>query len=464
MAIMENEKMDLKKTIIIASLIFGMLFGAGNLIFPVHLGQMAGAHWLSASSGFLISGVMIPLMALLAISITRSNGIYDLARPNGHWYALIFLILVHATLGPLFATPRTATVPYSIGIAPHLSAGSNTIGLLIYSALFFACVYYFSTRQGRITTLIGKMLNPAFLILLFCIFFLAFLHPMGSAGNGAITSAYMHNAFTNGFLQGYNTMDGLASLAFGITVITAIRSYGIKKQSTISLSTAKSGIIGLAGIAIIYIGLTWLGATSLHHYKLAANGGTTLAQIAHFYMGTTGDAILATLATITCMTSAMGLVVAFSQDFHRRFPKISYKAFLRFNCGLSFLIANLGLNQIIAWSTPILMFLYPLAITLIILGITSPLFNNDPMVYRITTGLTSIPAFFDMINALPSPLHNLGLTQTLIGFAQHYFPFFSLGFGWLSFGIAGMIIGLGYHFLIGQRQQQGQTATARERN
>ena len=448
---MMSDKLNFKRTIITASLIFGMLFGAGNLIFPVHLGQMAGAHWLTASSGFLISGVLIPLMALLAISITRSNGIYDLAKPNGRRYALIFLILIHATLGPLFATPRTATVPYTIGIAPHLSASNNSIGLLIYSAIFFGLTYYFSTRQGRITTLTGKLLNPLFLLLLFSIFLLAFLNPMGTTENTPLTMPYLHAAFANGFLQGYNTMDGLASLAFGITVITAIKSFGIHKQRTISLATAKSGMIGLAGIGLIYLSLTWLGATSLHHFKLAANGGTTLAQIAHYYMGATGDALLATLATITCMTSAMGLVIAFSQDFHRRFPRISYKAFLRFNCLLSFTIANLGLNQIIAWSTPVLMFLYPLAITLIILGITSPLFHNDPLVYRITTGLTLIPAFFDMLNALPAPIHNWAFTQGLLGFAQHYFPFFNNGFGWLSFGIAGMLLGLTCHFLTHQK-------------
>ncbi|MDK7935519.1 branched-chain amino acid transport system II carrier protein [Lactobacillus crispatus] len=445
---MKTKKASIRRSMIIASLIFGMLFGAGNLIFPVHLGQLAGSNWLIASSGFLLSGVLLPLMALLAISITKSNGIYDLALPNGRYYALIFLILVHATLGPLFATPRTATVPYEIGIAPYLSKSTNTLGLLIYSAIFFSLVYLFSNHEGKITTLIGKVLNPLFLLLLlFLIFLLAFINPLGSRNTAAITASYARHAFSNGFLQGYNTMDGLAALAFGITIITAIRELGIKKTRQISLATAKSGFLGIAGVAIIYLALIWLGATSLHQFKLAANGGITLAQISHHYLGTAGDAILATLATITCMTSAMGLVIAFSQDFHRRFPKISYRTFLRINCGLSFLFANLGLNQIIAWSTPILMFLYPLAITLIILGLLSPLFKNDRLVYRITTELTLIPAFFDMLNALPAGLHESRLLQTLLGFAQQYFPFFNLGFGWLTFGIAGLILGLICHVL-----------------
>jgi LIVCS family branched-chain amino acid:cation transporter len=220
----------------------------------------------------------------------------------------------------------------------------------------------------------------------------------------------------------------------------------------IALQTAKSGFFGIAGVAIIYLALIWLGATSLHQFKPALNGGITLAQISHYYLGTAGDAILATLATVTCMSTAMGLVIAFSQDFHRRFPKISYRTFLRINCGLSFLFANLGLNQIIAWSTPILMFLYPLAITLIILGLLSPLFKQDRLVYRITTGLTLIPAFFDMLNALPAGLHESQLLQALLGFAQHYFPFFGLGFGWLTFGIAGLILGLICHAVKGRKQ------------
>ena len=120
---MSSIKAACKPYLVIGSLIFGMLFGAGNLIFPVHLGQLAGNQWIAATGGFLLSGVLLPLFALLAISITHANGLYELALPNGKRFALIFLVLVQIIIGPLCATPRTATVPYTIGVAPYLSKG-----------------------------------------------------------------------------------------------------------------------------------------------------------------------------------------------------------------------------------------------------------------------------------------------------------------------------------------------------
>ena len=159
---MENNRLTYKNYIVIGSLIFGMLFGAGNLIFPVHLGQLAGANWWQAALGFLTSGVLLPVLGLLAISITSSQGIYDLARPIGHHYALSFMILIYATIGPFFATPRTATVPFTIGFDPYLPKTWHTGGLLLYSALFFLLVYYLSSKESKITVLIAKVLNPVF--------------------------------------------------------------------------------------------------------------------------------------------------------------------------------------------------------------------------------------------------------------------------------------------------------------
>lgn len=451
------KKLSFKQYLLIASLIFGMFFGAGNLIFPVHLGQLAGQNWLIAAIGFIISGTLIPLAALLALAVTRADGIFGLARPLGKKFALGFLILVHLTLGPLFATPRTATVPFSM-FSSHFSKGMQPIALLIYSAIFFGLVYYFSLSEGKITERVGKMLNPAFLSLLFIIFFIALIKPMGATSTTAATSDYLKAPMINGFLQGYNTLDALAALAFGVTVVTAIRSFKIKEGKDTSIALAKTGLMSFLGIALIYLVLALLGATSLHYFKLSANGGIAFAQIANHYMGTFGEALLATLATITCMSTAIGLVVAFAQDFHKRFPKISYRTFLTFNCGISFIIANFGLDTIISWSTPVLMFLYPLAIALILCGLSSKLFKNDSRVYKWTVSLTIIPALLDGLNAAPAVLNQSAFAQSILTFAGRYIPFFSYGMGWLTFGIAGYLIGLGIHFFKLSAEPAGEAA------
>ncbi|WP_201336195.1 branched-chain amino acid transport system II carrier protein, partial [Lactobacillus nasalidis] len=401
-------------------------------------------NWLPAAIGFIVSGTLIPLASLLALAVTRADGIYGLARPLGKKFALVFLILVHLTLGPLFATPRTATVPFSM-FSSHFSAGMQPWALLIYSAIFFGIVYYCSLSEGKITDRVGKILNPSFLILLFIIFLIALFNPMGSTSTTAATSDYLNAAFINGFLQGYNTLDALAALAFGITVVSAIKNFKLAEGRETSLALAKTGAIGFAGIAIIYLVLVALGASSLHYFKLSENGGIAFAQIANHYLGSFGEALLATLATITCMSTAIGLVVAFAQDFHKRFPKISYRTFLTFNCLLSFAIANVGLTTIISWSTPVLMFLYPLSIALIFCGLTSKLFGNDPAVYKFTVYFTIIPALFDGLNAAPSVISGTPLAKAALAFAGHYLPFFSLGLGWLTFGIAGYLLGLGMH-------------------
>ncbi|KRM69743.1 branched-chain amino acid transport protein [Apilactobacillus ozensis DSM 23829 = JCM 17196] len=448
---MENTKdlntkpLSIKQYLIISSLLFALFFGAGNLIFPIHLGQLAGSNWISAALGFLCTGVLLPLLSVLAISITKSNGVYDIAKPLGNKFAIIFMILVHATLGPLFATPRTATVTFSVGFQPMIPAKYSGIALLIISALFFAGTYMISYKESNITKQVGKILNPIFLILLFIAFLLAFLHPMGNAGIQNITPEYKNASFFNGFLEGYNTMDALAGLAFGVTVVTAVKQLGKTSPKSNAKATAWAGILSEILVGIIYVILIWIGATSLELFKVAADGGPTFNQFMTHYLGSTGNALLATLLTLTCLTTAVGLVSAFAQDFHNHFPKVSYRQWLAINCGLSFIIANCGLSTIIQWSTPVLMLLYPYAIFLIILSIFSPLFKKDSIVYITTIICITIPAFMDMLASLPAYSTNNGFMQSIISFHNSYFPFASLGMDWVIPGIIGLFIGLIIH-------------------
>ena len=404
----------------LGSLLFGMFFGAGNLIFPIHMGQLAGSAWLPAAIGFLLSAVLLPLLSIMAISLTRASSMYDLARPAGHSFALFFLLATHASLGLLIASPRTATVTYSIGIAPFLLA----------------------RNESKITTYIGKLLNPLLLILLAVIFFWA-LVIKGDIRTISFTSSpkLMSSNLINGFLQGYNTMDALAGLGFGVTIITALKLMGLHQASTRAKAVAKVGSLAMGLEALIYMLLILLGAISLGFSKLTANGGTAFNQIMTHYTGLIGTALLGAMTLLACLTTAIGLVTSFSQDLGHRFPKLGYHFFLPMTTIGAFLIANFGLDQIIAYSTPILMLLYPLAIALIMLGLMHPWIGKNTRIYKTTVAFTMIPALLDAIHALPAGLAQLPIFSSIQQFATTYIPWFGIGMDFVPFLLIGFLTG-----------------------
>lgn len=442
---MQERKLTKKDYFVVSSMLFALFFGAGNLIFPLHLGQLAGHNWLPASLGFLVTGVLLPLLSVLAIAVTRSKGVYDVGLPLGSGFALAFMVLIHATIGPLFGTPRTATVSFAVGFAPLLPEKFQHLALFGFSAVFFLLAFLLSYKENKIVSNLGKLLNPVFLVLLFLVFVVAFLNPLGNPAEVASTKEYLHGAFTNGFLEGYNTMDALAGLAFGVTVVSAVRSMGQKKESSVAKVTAKAGVLSMAAVALIYLLLIVVGAMSLGKFKVSADGGVAFSQLVNAYAGVFGQALLATLLTLTCLTTAVGLVAAFAQDFHEHFPKVSYHTWLAFSCLASFLTANFGLQQIIAWSTPMLMFLYPLSMVLILLSVFSPLFHKDSAVYFGVVLFTVVPAFFDMVVAFPAVVSQSAFGKAVAAFRLHYLPFASMGLSWLVPALVGLGLGLGVY-------------------
>ena len=208
-----KEKLSFKQNLLIGSLLFGLFFGAGNLIFPVQMGQEAGSHTFVATIGFLITGVGLPIVGIVASAISKSGSLLDMTSPVGSRYSKIFTCLLYLTIGPLFAIPRTATVAFEVGIHPFISNQYLKLGLFIFSSIFFIFTIYFSLRPGRILDWVGKYLTPIFLILLSILLIATFIKPMGQVNNYAAQGKYITQPLTTGLLDGYNTMDALASLA-----------------------------------------------------------------------------------------------------------------------------------------------------------------------------------------------------------------------------------------------------------
>ena len=272
-----KQKLSFQSNVLIGSLLFGLFFGAGNLIFPVQMGQATGSNTLQATVGFLITGVGLPLLGVIATALSQSESLFDMAKPVNKLYSILFTCALYLTIGPLFAIPRTATVAFEVGLNPFIAEEYLQIGLFIFSLIFFVVTLYFSLRPGRILDWVGKYLNPTFVVLLSILIIATLVKPMGQVGQYAAQGSYVHKPLFTGMLDGYNTMDALASLAFAIVIISNIEKLGVKNPKRKAIEICKSGLVCLVGMSVIYASLAYMGATSLGSVGRADNGGKIIS-------------------------------------------------------------------------------------------------------------------------------------------------------------------------------------------
>ena len=441
---MTTKKLTLRQKILVAGTLFGMFFGAGNLIFPVHLGQMAGQNALPAIIGFIITAVGIPILGVAAIGVTHSDGLQTLSGKVGKGYGIFFTCLLYLTIGPLFAIPRCATVSFTTGITPLLGADSpERLYLLLFSAVFFAFVLFFSLRPGKITVWIGKIINPLFLFFFAVLMLAALLAPGAAISAVEPVEAYRSDAFFPALIEGYGTMDAIAGLAFGIVVIDVIRRMGVDNDDTIAEDVLSSGLLTGALMALIYVVSIVVGAQSRGLFELSENGGIALTQIAGHYLGGVGLFILAFTITFACLKTSIGLVTACAETFSKMTNgKISYRSWAILFTVFSFAVSNIGLSAIIEYSIPMLMLIYPPAIALILLAFLGKFFAHDRTVYIATMIGTWAAAIFDCMKTLPAPVQAALHLDAPIAFAAAHLPLFDKNLGWLLPAVIGFAAGM----------------------
>lgn len=418
----------------IGLMLFALFFGAGNLIFPVFMGQNSGVNTIPATIGFILTGVGLPILGVAAIGYSGGD-LQTLATRIHPKYAIFFTVALYLTIGPAFAIPRTATTSFEIAIAPFFGSAMKQMALYVFCFIFFAISWWLSVTPTKLVDRIGKVITPVLLLFLALLFIVSTIHPMGPWQPAADGYRDTLKALTQGFLDGYGTMDALAAFVFGIIVVNSVRQYGAKANEEVALSTLKSGLIAGACLGIIYIFLCFLGASSVTELGMQENGAGVLVGTARYYFGSYGRMVMGVIVLLACLTTSVGLITACAEYFSRLIPALSYSMWVSAFSIASFFVALFGLTTIIKAAIPVLMFLYPLTISLVLLTFTHALFGGYRSVYRMATLFTFLPSLYDGI-------HTAGLSMgTLDGFMASL-PLAGYGLGWVSFCIAGLIIGI----------------------
>lgn len=359
-------------TVVTGLMLFALFFGAGNLIFPPVLGASAGDRLPAVMAGFLITGVLLPLVAVIAVS-TSGEGILGLARRVGGRFGAVAPAAVYLSIGPLYAIPRVVTVAYELATRPVLEllgAAPGRWTLPAHAAGFLIVSVLIALRPSRLADRVGRWLTPALLVLI------AVLCVATIAGDDVVERAasgpYAASPFSTGLTQGYLTMDVLAATVFGIVVIQTLRSRGIGSTGRVVRATAAAGGIAAALLAAVYIGLAMIGTRT----GGAADDGTALLRsAASSALGPAGVIVFAAIVILACLTTSVGLLSAWAGYAYATLPRTTFSRHLVAGAGCALILSNLGLAVIIRIVAPLTLLLYPITITLVaatILDVVAP--------------------------------------------------------------------------------------------
>ena len=425
-------KLGKRNLLVVSVMLFALFFGAGNLIFPPFLGQNAGSHTLAAMAGFLATAVILPVLGVIVVA--RFDGLEKLGQQVGKRFALVFTLLIYLSIGPGLGIPRAASVPFEMAVAPYLPQGANlSLWMAVYSLVFFLVALWLCLSPGKLVNRIGRGLTPAMLTLL-TLLFVCFLF-RGETQVAQPRDSYAAAPLLKGFTEGYNTMDTIAALNFGLVISTTLASFGLREKRDRMRYTVLAGLLAGTILALVYAMLSYMGMCSSGVYALQDNGAWTLRCIVYQVFGGTGAVLLAAIFTLACLTTCVGLINSISQYFSTLFAGVSYRTWVFVITFFSLLVCNLGLNMILSISVPVLNAIYPVSIVLILLGLSHDLWKRNPFVYPMTVLGTAAVSVLYALGDAGVPLGSLG--QLL-----HRLPLYKMGFGWLGVALGMLALSL----------------------
>ena len=431
-----NRKKLVTDSIVVGFALFAMFFGAGNVVFPPYIGMHAGEQWANGFLFYFIADIGLALVAMFAI--LHAGGADNITGRIGHVASKVLMCAVILCIGPMVAIPRTAATTLEMSVTPFFSGMSP----VVFSIIFFAVILLLSIKQSAVIDIVGKILTPALLIGLLILIVKGFVSPIGDIVDTGVSAS---EVTVNGIKSGYQTMDVLAAMAFGIIILSSADEKGYTDSKSaakmIGIAAALSGVL----LMIVYFGLTYLGATASTVFPTDISRANLVIGIVELLLGKAGLIIFAIVIALACITTAVALVSSAASFFAKLAnDKISYSVFVVVICVSSAVISNLGLDMIIAIATPVLDIVYPPMLVLILLSWFGDKLHKSVYVSSVAGSLiASVLATASLYRM------NVPVIDSL--------PLASLGLGWLT---PAAVFGLVAYLVSKVKFQNAQTANA----
>ncbi len=414
---------QMKDQLVVGFALFSMFFGAGNIIFPPYLGMGAGESWFTGFVCYYLADIGLAVAAIFAL-LKHGGDISSVTGRIGKVPGTLMVSAMILCIGPFIAIPRTGATTYEMFVVPLL----GDVGSLIPTAIFFAIILLLTIRESAVIDILGKFLTPALFIGLLILIICGLVSPVGPISD----TSQIENVVVEGINAGYQTMDVLAAMIFGIIIVKNVAEKGYTEARIKYRVARNSSLIAAVGLLVIYCGLTFLGATASTLYTLDINRSELILNITQDLLQYPGVIILGIVVTLACITTAVALVSA-SADYFAALSKgkLSYKLLTVLICLFSAAIANFGIDQIVLLAQPILNLIYPGALMLIILAF----FSSHLSDYAVRGTVLGA-----MVGSLCEILYGWHVPLSFVP----RLPLSEFGFGWLIFavvfGIAGAVI------------------------
>lgn len=380
-------RLSFRQRLLMGVTLFSMFFGAGNLIFPPFTGYRAGSDAVPAFLGLISTAVLFPVLGIIATA--RAGGMDGLCRKVHPQFSKWFTLVIYLCIGPLLAIPRTASMAFSMmsfatAPAQPISLGpisAQQILAVVFSVVFFAASRFFAQRPSHLKDILGKILTPILLLLVLVLFSAGMV--LLPAETGAPQPPYAGAPFAAGFVEGYNTMDALAAMVFGILISVNIQDFGLQEEKQLRRETGISGWLAGGVLILVYGMLAVLGARASAVLPEASDGSVVLSGLCSLFFGNVGAVLLAAIFLVACFNVCTGLLSSCASYFSKEFPRLSFMAWLNVFTVSGCVISVFGLGFILQISVPILTLIYPVALTIIVLNLFPFAFLEKPWVHRI---------------------------------------------------------------------------------